>query len=119
MGMFHLAGGQFSNDNIDKPNRVLHGYLLNFAAGKFSTTKVFDTYPLGERGLNFPKMAFFKTKSKTGTKVLMKHLGNVLSPKLVRFIHDSAILWPEKWTLESIDLSFVKISSITIQDLYR
>ena len=38
---------------------------------------MFDAYPLAERGFNFPKMAFFMTKSKTGTKMSMKHFGNI------------------------------------------
>ena len=52
-----------------KPNRVLHGYLLHFAADKFSRTKVCDIYHLAERAFNFANMAFLETKSKTGTKL--------------------------------------------------
>ena len=57
-----------------EPNWVLHGYLLHFAADKFSRTKVCDIYPQAERAFNFPDMAFFETKSKTGTKPF----GNIL-----------------------------------------
>ena len=33
--------------------------------------------PLAERVFNFPNMASFETKSKTGTKTVQKHFGNV------------------------------------------
>ena len=64
-----------------EPNWVLHGYLLHFVASKFSRTKVCDIYTLTERAFNFSNMAFFETKSKTGTKTFWKH-----------FIHDSVVL---------------------------
>ena len=60
-----------------EPNWVLHGQLCHFVASKFARTKVCGTYPLAERDSNFPKMAFFKTKFKTGTKTSLKLFENV------------------------------------------
>ena len=41
------------------PNQVLHGYLLNFVAVKFSWIKVCDAYRPAERGFNFLNLEFF------------------------------------------------------------
>ena len=73
MGM-HVPG---YNHTPKEPNQVLHEYLLHFAAGKFSRTKVCDIHPLAERVFNLPNMAILGTKSKTGTKTFWKYFGNV------------------------------------------
>ena len=61
------------NHTPREPNLVLRGYLLHFAEGKFSRTKVCDICPRAGRAFNFPNMAIFETKSKTGKK----HFGNI------------------------------------------
>ena len=62
------------NHTPREPNWVLHGYLLHFAEGKFSRTKVCDWYPLAERAFNFPNMAFFLRLS---PNLVQKHYGNI------------------------------------------
>ena len=47
---------------------------------KFQGPRCLTYYPLAERAFNSPNMAFFETKSKTGTKTFRK-----------RFIHDSVV----------------------------
>ena len=57
-----------------EPSWLLHGYLLHFAEGEFSRTKVCDWYPLAERAFNFPNMAFFRLSP----NLVQKHYGNIM-----------------------------------------
>ena len=67
-----------------EPNLVLHGYLLHFAADKFSRTKVCDIYPLAERVFLISQIWDFLRLS---PKLAQNHLETFWK----RYIYDSVV----------------------------